>query len=140
MIDLLQKHSTAGRTTVPRPFSDTSMLQDQDCFLTAMVDGVDQTFVTSKQKFEALAASWMDYNLGRSVIDYHDFAFEQIIGMGAPVVPYLLERVAAGESEWIYALKCIAGQEAETPDMVGNDEQVIQAWIEWGRLNGNFGG
>jgi hypothetical protein len=105
------------------------------CYLTATVDGVVIPFETSRQKFEALSKSWNEYNFGRSIIDYHDLAFEQIVGMGAEVVPYLLERVAAGESEWIYALKCIVGKDQESPDMIGDEERVVGAWIEWGKKN-----
>jgi hypothetical protein len=105
------------------------------CYLTAIVDGQPKRFKTSRQKFEHLAISWQEYNSGQSVIDYSDFAFEQIVGMGVAVVPLLLERVASGESEWIYALKCISGVQAETTEMQGDEDQVVQAWIQWGRNN-----
>jgi hypothetical protein len=104
-----------------------------DYFLTtAIVDGRQMSFPTAAEKFEALSRSWEDYHLGRSVIDYHDFAFEQIVGMGPCAVPHLLYKIADGKSEWIYALKCITGFEAEAPEMEGNDEAVLQAWNDWG--------
>lgn len=107
------------------------------CYLTAIVEGANHVFASTREKFEALAQSWEDYNLGRSVIDYHDFAMQQIIGMGADVVPFLIERLAAGQSDWVYALKSITGQEADTPDMLGDEDRVVSAWIEWGRRDGD---
>jgi hypothetical protein len=110
------------------------------CYLNATVDGIVASFETSRQKFDALSKSWNEYNFGRSIIDYHDFAFEQIVGMGAAAVPFLLERVAAGESDWIYALKCIAGKDEESTDMIGDEERVVAAWLEWGKKNVSLGG
>jgi hypothetical protein len=105
------------------------------CYLTATIDGEVKPFEDSRQKFEELSRSWNDWNLGKSVIDYHDFAFEQIVGMGADAVPFLLKKLAAGESEWIYALKCITGQQADTEEMVGDEDRVVDAWIRWGKDN-----
>jgi hypothetical protein len=106
------------------------------CYLTAIVDGNSRLFPNPQAKFEALAESWKDYNLGKSVVEYHDFAMQQIIGMGATAVPFLIERLSAGEPEWIYALKSIAGQEADTPEMLGDEDRVVRAWLEWGSRDG----
>jgi hypothetical protein len=109
-----------------------------ECYLTAIVEGENILFSSAEEKFAALAESWQDYNLGRSVLDYHDFAMLQIIGMGSEAVQFLLKRVAEGESEWIYALKSIAGLEAETPEMIGDEQAVVEAWLGWGEENGKY--
>lgn len=103
------------------------------CYLTAIIGDKHLSFSTAREKFDALAESWDDYNLGRSVLDYHDFAMQQIIGMGRDAVPFLLERVEAGASEWIYALKSITGREEDSPDIAGDEESVVAAWVEWGK-------
>jgi hypothetical protein len=105
------------------------------CYLTATINGKEVPFDDSRQKFEELSKSWQEYNFGSSIIEYHDAAFEQIIGMGAEVVPYLLERLKDGEVEWVYALQRITGHHIENPDMIGDAEKVAEAWIEWGREN-----
>jgi hypothetical protein len=111
-------------------------LASTNCSLAAIVGGKPASFPDASAKFDALADSWDDVNLGRSVIDYHDTALLQIIGMGTDAIPFLLQRVANGHSEWIYALKCITGQDAESPDMHGDEDRVIDAWISWGKRNG----
>jgi hypothetical protein len=93
---------------------------------------------SEETKFHALATAWRWHNRGKSVLDYDDFSYLQIIGMGPPVVPYLLKAVEDGEGFWYFALKCITGREAETPDMHGDPEAIRQAWIEWGKKYGQL--
>jgi hypothetical protein len=102
----------------------------------ALIDGVSRRFSSADEKFAALAEDWENHNFGRPVIDFNHIAHFQIIGMGQLAVQLLIERVARGEGKWIYALKCITGEEAETPEMHGNGKKVTQAWAEWGRRNG----
>jgi hypothetical protein len=106
--------------------------------LCALIGGVQQTFKSIEDKFSALADAWNDYSAGSSVRNYNHLSHLQIIGMGLAVVPFLLRRVAAGEGAWIYALKCITGHEAESPNMQGDAQRVIAAWVKWGERHGKL--
>jgi hypothetical protein len=50
-----------------------------------------------------------------------------IIGMGAAVVPFLLQRVAAGERDWLLALREITDEDPAA-DARSHDE-AYQAWL-----------
>jgi hypothetical protein len=104
----------------------------------ATIDGKEKVFATAHEKFRALAAAWRWHNRGRSILDYDDFSYMQIIGMGPEVVPLLLKDVQEGEGSWYFALKCITNQDAETPDMYGDAEAVRHAWVQWGKRNGQL--
>ena len=103
----------------------------------AIVGGRSRTFGSAEAKFEALAEEWEESTAALSRLDVNHTAYHQVIGMGPPVVPMLLDRLRGGDTDWIYALKCITGHEAETPDMVGDHDRVIAAWLDWGATRGS---
>jgi len=99
----------------------------------AIIDGNAFVFESYADKFEALADAWDNASPGSSIIDYDNFALHQIIGMGPAAIPFLLDRLRCGEGHWVYALTCIAGEQAHEEQMNGDADQVIQAWLDWGR-------
>jgi hypothetical protein len=98
----------------------------------ALIDGKSLPFRSAAAKFDALAEAWERHNAGRSVRDYYHLAHMQIIGMSELAIPHLLQRMKRGDAKWVFALKCISGMEADTPDMLGDSERIIQAWLAWG--------
>ena len=104
--------------------------------LSAIIGGRTVTFDKPEQKFESLAAEWKTHQMGLSTTNYHHAAYLQIIGMGMPAVPFLLNRLRAGERRWVVAIKSIAGEQVDTPEMRGDAERVLQAWIDWGVQRG----
>jgi hypothetical protein len=100
--------------------------------VSAIINGRVTEFDTEKAKFDALVEAWEDHQTGRSVTDFNHVAYTQIIGMGTTAIAWLLDKLTEGDGDWIYALKCITGQEAETPDMYGDADRVIAAWRAWG--------
>lgn len=133
MIQDLEQSATRGESLVG---GEIASQHQRDLPPKALIDGVSRTSSSADEKFAALAEDWENHNFGRPVIDFNHIAHFQIIGMGQPAVRPLIERVARGEGKWIYSLKCITGEEAETPEMHGNGKEVIQAWAEWERRNG----
>jgi len=119
---------TAGE--IPRPSGPVK----------ALIDGGAVSFKSMEEKFAALLEAWEDHNAGRSVTNYDHPAYLQIVGMGDWVVPRLLEKLEEGDGDWIYAIKLITGHEEETAAMVGDGDQVIAAWLEWGKTYGKIGG
>jgi hypothetical protein len=102
----------------------------------ALVHGATAEYQSSEAKFVALAEVWGEHNLGRSIVDYYHSAHLQIIGMGSEALPFLLDRVASGEPEWIFALKCITGEQPESEASNGDAASVIRDWVEWGKCRG----
>jgi hypothetical protein len=111
-----------------------------DCGLHAIIGGQTIPFQNVADKFEALAEAWNNEHPGSSIIQYDSFSLHQIIGMGAAAIPLLLERLEDGEGHWVYALTCIAGEQAHSDTMNGDAEQIIQAWLDWGRRRGGSHG
>jgi hypothetical protein len=102
----------------------------------ALIGGKTVEFATILDKFNALADAWDNFNSDRSVVDYDDLSHLQLMSMGPSIIPLLMERLRKGSGRWIYALKCISGEEAETADMRGDADRVIEAWVQWGKRNG----
>jgi hypothetical protein len=102
----------------------------------AIIGGKPAIFPDAESKFMALSIAWDDDNLGMSTSNYQHPAHLQIIGMGTAAIPMLLERLRQGERRWVYALKCITGEQPDAPEMRGNADQVIRAWVDWGTQHG----
>ena len=97
----------------------------------AIIGGKPITFQNAQAKFVALAEARDEDNLGLSTSNYQNPAYVQIIGMGTAAIPMLLARLRKGERRWVYALRCIAGEKIETPEMRGNAEKGVEAWLLW---------
>ncbi len=102
----------------------------------AVIGGQPMTFDTAEAKFVALADEWDEANAGRSRVAFTSGTYHQVIGMGYAAVPMLLGRLSDGDADWIYALKCITGEQAETPDMDGDHDRIVGAWLSWGAARG----
>jgi hypothetical protein len=85
------------------------------------------------RRFQELAAKW------RRETEYFSFmqqralhpAYQQIIGLGWPVVPQLLQELEKEPAHWFWALRAITGEQpagsAETT------AAAAEAWLRWGR-------
>jgi hypothetical protein len=102
----------------------------------AIINGRSLTFDDARSKFLALAEAWDEDNLGMSTSNYQHSAHLQIIGMGTIVIPMLLERLRGGERRWVYALRYVTGEQPDAPEMRGDPEKVMRAWLDWGSLHG----
>lgn len=111
-------------------------IQGQTC--RAIIGGTTLTFTTLGDKLDALLEAWEDYTSGRSVIKYDHSVYTQVIGVGPPAVPVLLERLCDGDTDWVYALTCITGEQPDGPETDGDPDAVVDAWVQWGRRNGYF--
>lgn len=104
----------------------------------AFIGGRTVEFDSLQAKFDTLVEQWETFHLGRSVLKFDHSAYMQVVGMGSPVIPLILNRLEAGDPNWIYALKLITGEQVEGPEIVGDAEAVIGAWLEWGRKHGHI--
>ena len=91
-----------------------------------------------RETFERLADEWeRDRPRGVDVgqMTQHP-AYQRIIAMGKPAVPWLLQRLAEKPNHWFVALNAITGARPVPPESRGRIKEMAQAWLDWGRQNG----
>ncbi len=62
--------------------------------------------------------------------------YQQIIGMGMPAVPLILEEMRREPGQWFWALEAITGENHVPPEAAGNVRSMTDAWLEWGKQHG----
>ena len=63
-------------------------------------------------------------------------AHREIISMGEPAVPLILERMQLQGGHWFHALREMTNANPMKPDDRGNVGAMQAAWLEWGERNG----
>ncbi len=63
-------------------------------------------------------------------------AYREIISMGEPVVPLILERMRETGGHWDHALADITGADPVKRSDWGNIAAIQTSWLEWGKANG----
>jgi hypothetical protein len=96
-----------------------------------------------RQQFDRLAGEWERRTRNMSSIGeiVSHKAYQDIIRMGEPVIPLILDRMSRKQSFWFHALMHIAKPDVDpvTPEMYGDMSVMTQAWLAWGakRERGN---
>lgn len=89
--------------------------------------------------FRRWADAWKDETGHLSIegeIASHE-AYRNIVAMGAPAVPLILEDLMIEPDFWFIALHEITGELPEVnEDDMGDIDALADAWIEWGKLRG----
>jgi hypothetical protein len=93
---------------------------------------------TAKEKFTRLANKWsLETAHVSSVTDLiNDPSYQQIIALGMPVVPYLLDDLDHNKRFWFPALAAITGLRPFDPRDQGSFSLMARAWVRWGRRKG----
>ena len=66
---------------------------------------------------------------------YGHWAYEQILGLGEPAVPYMLGEIQRGNSKLMVALDSMfGGSPVRIPEPT--TEEVMSAWMDWGEATG----
>jgi hypothetical protein len=89
-------------------------------------------------RFQTLATQWKAETKHLSLMNeivLHP-AYQQIIGMGAAVVPHILQALATNPDHWFWALRSITGTNPVSPDDRGRVQRMAAAWLAWGKENG----
>lgn len=89
-----------------------------------------------RQEFSTLAQQWRRRTRHLSLISKKiiDPSYLRIIGMGAPVIPLLLEELRDRPSHWFPALRAVTNVDPCPPD--ANPSQAREAWLGWGKEGG----
>ncbi len=93
-------------------------------------------------EFRRLADAWRETRdpLSSRVNDLvENEAYQQIIALGWPAVPFILRELeqelksAEGPDFWFPALKIITGEDPAPASSRGQLERMAEAWINWGK-------
>jgi len=90
------------------------------------------------QKFQLLARQWQQETRHLSLVSdiVINAAYQQIIGMGTPAIPLLLQELKRQPDHWFWALRSITGENPISPADRGRLSKMADAWLEWGREHG----
>ena len=90
------------------------------------------------ESFERLADEWeRDRPRGVDIAQMTRHpAYQRIIAMGEPAVPWLLHRLATKPDHWFVALSAITGAKPVAPESRGRIKEMVQAWLDWGSQQG----
>jgi hypothetical protein len=88
--------------------------------------------------FYRLAATWKAEVRFLSDMNemYSHHAYQQIIDMGANVVPLILEELRRDPDYWFAALRQLTGENPVPREARGKLEDMTSAWLEWAKTHG----
>ena len=91
-----------------------------------------------RERFRKLADQWEYETILLSstdqVTEHH--AHREIVSMGEPAVPLILERMQSQGGHWFHALRAITGADPISPEERGTIAAMQEAWLDWGGRNG----
>lgn len=96
-----------------------------------------ETIDSLPQKFKRLLAEWREQSAPLSSITAMAMlpSYQEIIGMGKPALPLILNELKRKPSHLFWALRAISGIDPVPAQDRGNINKMIKAWVKWGRLN-----
>ncbi len=88
-----------------------------------------------RERFRRLADAWKEQ--ARYLSNTAQMAmlkpYQQIIGMGPPAIPLILEELQREPGQWFWALEAISEENPVPPEAAGKVREMAQAWIERGK-------
>ena len=90
------------------------------------------------QKFQMLAKQWRDETRHLPLMSdvVLNAAYQQIVGMGTPAIPLILQELRNQPDHWFWALRSITGENPVSPADRGHVSKMAAAWLKWGREHG----
>ena len=92
----------------------------------------------SRETFERLADEWLrerPRGVDIAQMTRHP-AYRDIIALGEPAVPWILQRLAHQPDHWFVALSSIIGASPVPPASRGRLGEMTAVWLEWGWQQG----
>lgn len=123
-------------------YSTKSATQPFQAPFTTLAPSVDLSLSDTRygilSRFRRLVEGWRKNTLTVSAVDrlVLDDNYQQIIGMGRPALPLILEELRTSGGFWFPALWAIAGEDPVPEDFRGNVQKMTEYWLQWGRANG----
>jgi len=93
---------------------------------------------TVEERFQTLARHWQEEtahlsSFTKRILNPH---YQQIIGMGPAVVPFLLRDLAREPRDWFWALSSVTGENPVAAQDEGDVVAMSTAWLNWGKQRG----
>ena len=91
-----------------------------------------------REKFQKLAEQWEEetFFMSRSDRAIAHPVHQEIIKLGQPAVPLILERMRSQGGHWFEALEQITGEDPVSPADYGNIAAMQNSWLQWGEDRG----
>ena len=84
-------------------------------------------------EFDRLVAEWKEdtkyLSSSDAIIDHP--AYQQIIRMGKPVLPLIMQTLEEAGGHWFWALREITGEDPVQPEEWGNITAMTARWLAW---------
>jgi len=58
-------------------------------------------------------------------------AYQDIIGLGLPVIPFMIKDMEKNNTHWFWALRAITGANPIKESHEGNIEAMVEDWKKW---------
>jgi len=90
-----------------------------------------------EEKFSDLAQRWRNQvkTMSSTTDRVLHSAYQDVIGMGKPVLPLILRELERNGGHWFWALRHISHENPVPPQDAGNIGKMREAWLRWGREN-----
>ena len=93
---------------------------------------------TDRNRFNELADQWENetvlYSNSTQLMEHP--AYREIVSMGKPVVPLILERMRETGRHWDHALEVITSANPVKQSDCGKVVTIRASWLKWGEANG----
>ena len=97
--------------------------------------------ISVEEKFRVLA-SWWQWDTSGHSFSYHREqhpAYKEVLRMGQPVVPLILNELQINPYHWFDALETLTGEDPVQPEDYGYVDKMVAAWLDWSREKGLIG-
>src|SRR5271154_3011249 len=86
-----------------------------------------------ENKFNELVRLWKNARsaTSSSTVIAMDPAYQRIIGMGEPALPFILRELSKELDHWFWALKSISGEDPIPTEQRGKMKQMAARWLQW---------
>jgi len=93
---------------------------------------------TTFDKFQSLVSQWKEDTqfMSSTTSMILNRAYQEIIGMGPSVIPFILRELATRPDHWFPALKALTGVDPVPSSERGKLREMANAWLEWARAQG----
>lgn len=134
-----------GKLNYPQHLRDADRVQRQIDIL-AIEDHLEKVFENKQinktkeleSEFRELAEQWYVDTLHLTAyweIVLHP-AYQNIIGLGRDVIPFILLELKDFQAEWFWALQALSRENPVTSEIEGNRSEMAKVWLSWGKRKG----
>lgn len=98
----------------------------------------DLRLTIARQRFHNLAERWRAETalVSSTTKAAMHRSYQQIIGMGASALPFIIQELRGEPEHWFWALIAITGQDPTSPEDAGNLTAMREAWLRWAERRG----